>query len=403
MGGRVRVTAVSAEEAAGLLAARFVAPGSTGVQELLQLVVDAAAAAEATSSGIVTGQNAQQAQQQQQQQAWQGRSEGLAAALASVPERAAAVQLPALCPESFVPAVAGRLLDLLAAEGLSKAAQELQLEQGRAPRSTATAPPAAATAFAADVLARFCRRGHQQEVAAVLLACLRCDGGRVAPPAARLASEVVAAVQDSAALDRLLEAALKVAASTAPGNDSAEAQPTPPLDAAPAADPAARAAADALAALVPPAVWRARADARLQLTDKLLAQQQRRLLPLAALRGLLLFLRRQAPGGSPGEAAAASGVLADAAATVARVWGDRAAVQRLAPQHQAYLTAALCGGLQLLERRELERHPELLQLLLSGITARLDSPTQARALPISCLLPLLAAPLMRFCQGVRRC
>ena len=185
-------------------------------------------------------------------------------------------------------------------------------------------------------------------------------------------------------------------AAAAGGTAAAPGTAAVPLDASPQADPAAASTAAALARLVPPAVWQARADARLALTDKLLVQQQRRLPPLSALRGLLLYLQQQADlpagpsaadaseagsssgsGSGGGGGTSSGGLLADAAARVAQLWGDASAVQRLAPPQQAYLTAALCGSLALLSRQQLERHPQLLALLLSGITTRLDSPLQA--------------------------
>ncbi|PSC76828.1 telomere length regulation TEL2-like protein [Micractinium conductrix] len=185
---------------------------------------------------------------------------------------------------------------------------------------------------------------------------------------------------DSAALDRLLDAALRAAAAQATAE--AGGSPPPQLDAPPSADPAAAACAAVLTQLVPPAVWQARGDARLLLTDKLLVQQQRRLLPLAALRGLLLFLREQRESGSGGSdgsdgTGGSCSILADCAARVAQLWGDASAVQRLASPQQAYLTAALCGALALLSRQQLDAHPQLLPLLLSGTTNRLESPLQS--------------------------
>ena len=215
----------------------------------------------------------------------------------------------------------------------------------------------------------------------------------------------MAAMPDSTALGKLLEAVIKEAAAAAAAaaatalTAAPEAMPGPSplpstspqllrLDSPPAADPAAVAVAAALHALVPPAVWRDRADASLALSDRLLVQVQRRLPPLPALRGLLLFLRQQqhqdgaraAPAGAQASDDSGGGcdgeVLADAAALTAMAWGDAAAVQRLSPAQQAYLTAALCSSLALLERRQLDRHPRLLQLLLRGVTTRLDSPMQ---------------------------
>jgi telomere length regulation protein len=133
----------------------------------------------------------------------------------------------------------------------------------------------------------------------------------------------------------------------------------------------------------------------LALTDKLLLQLPRRLPPLSALRGLLLYLQQQEEllgstgadagseagiGSSSGGGAVASGgsLLADVAARVAQLWGDSSAVQRLAPPQQAYHTSALCGSLALLSRQQLDRQPQLLSALLAGITTRLDSPLHVR-------------------------
>ena len=365
-----------------MLAARFAAPGSPGVQQLLQHVVGLSAStlagAEATDEAGVGAAAAAAAEQQE---------EGLAAALASVPERAAAVELAALEPSAYVPAVTSQLLQLQE-ELLSQPQQRGQVTTAAdvepAATATAEAAPAAAAAagqaFVADVLARFCRRGHAAHVAPALLQQLRRDAQPGSPAA--VASDTLAAMPDSAALDRLLDAALRAAAAQATAE--AGGSPPPQLDAPPSADPAAAACAAVLTQLVPPAVWQARGDARLLLTDKLLVQQQRRLLPLAALRGLLLFLREQRESGSGGSdgsdgTGGSCSILADCAARVAQLWGDASAVQRLASPQQAYLTAALCGALALLSRQQLDAHPQLLPLLLSGTTNRLESPLQARA------------------------
>lgn len=374
--GRAKVTAVSADVAAGMLAARFAAPGSTGVRELVQHAQQAAVQAAAPRAAGAAGSNASQTAAAATD--WR-QEEGLAAALASIPERAAAVEQPQLSSEAYVPFVAQQLLGLVA-----------QQQQGCPPGDQAAAAAAAAaatTAFAADLLARFCRRGHAQHVAAVLLnSGLAAKAGEAGAAAAAAAASLIAAMPDSAAVDKLLEAALKEAAgaeavSAAAANGS---RPPLPLDAPPATDPVARTTAAALSRLVPPAVWWARADVRLALTDKLLLQLPRHLPSLSALRGLLLFLQQQAVqsgsvGESAGSEAGGSSLLADVAARVAQLWGDTSAVQRLAATQQAYLTAALCGSLALLSRQQLERHPQLLSGLLAGITTRLDSPLQVRS------------------------
>ncbi len=55
-------------------------------------------------------------------------------------------------------------------------------------------------------------------------------------------------------------------------------------------------------------------------------------------------------------------------------WGLEETLQRLPVQQQAYMTAALVQGLQLLGKEELERTPGLFSALLSGVSTRLDSP-----------------------------
>ena len=100
--------AVSADAAANMLAARFAAPGSTGVRELVQHVQQAAAeAAAAAAAAEGHGSDAAAAA------AAAGRQdEELASALASLPERAAAVEQPQLSPDAFVPSIAQQLLSL---------------------------------------------------------------------------------------------------------------------------------------------------------------------------------------------------------------------------------------------------------------------------------------------------
>lgn len=410
-GSHARVTAVSAEEAASLLAARFAAPGSSGIAGLLQHVACSAAAAAPAPAGAATAAGRDTAELAGPEAA-ERQEEELAAALASIPERAASVELAALSAGQFVPAVAGSLLQQLA---VLTAASSPAAQQGRAEPAAQPSAANAATAFVSDVFGRFCRRGHAAAAAEALLSAQPQGTG-----GSRLASSVLAAVPDAAGLEKLLEAVLKQAAAAAGATDSSSRPATLPLDANPREDQAAGACAAVLAALLPPAVWRSRADARLLLTDKLLVQQQRRLLPLPALRGLLLFLSQQASehGGSGGSLASGGGSsglrLPDVGAGVAQLWGDASAVQRLSAPHQAFLTAALCTCLALLSRRELDGHPKLLSLLLSGITTRLDSPllvsgpscTLGRPCRLTCTLP--AAPQLSVagadtCPPLRSC
>ena len=225
------MTAVSADEAAALLAARFAAPGSSGARELLQHVLTAV---------LVTADPQQQRAGEEE--------EGLAAALASVPERAAAVGLLQLQPGTFAPAVATQLIELLA----EQQKRQEQQEQGQQPWEEGATSGVGAT-FVADVLGRFCRRGHQQPVAAALLQCLQHGQQQAAA-----ASSIVAAMPDSAALDKLLEAVLKgaagvPAAAAATANGSQAARPLP-LDVSPADDPTAQAVAGILSSMLPPVV-----------------------------------------------------------------------------------------------------------------------------------------------------
>ncbi len=58
----------------------------------------------------------------------------------------------------------------------------------------------------------------------------------------------------------------------------------------------------------------------------------------------------------------------------AQAWGSEESIQRLPLQQQAYMTAALVQGLQLLGRKQLESTTGLFPALLTGVSARLDSP-----------------------------
>lgn len=59
---------------------------------------------------------------------------------------------------------------------------------------------------------------------------------------------------------------------------------------------------------------------------------------------------------------------------IEQAWGSEESIQRLPVQQQAYMTAALIQGLQLLGKRQLEHTPGLFPALLRGVSARLDSP-----------------------------
>ena len=58
----------------------------------------------------------------------------------------------------------------------------------------------------------------------------------------------------------------------------------------------------------------------------------------------------------------------------AQSWGSEESIQRLPLQQQAYMTAALSHSLELLGKEQLEATPGLFPALLSGVSARLDSP-----------------------------
>ncbi len=73
-----------------------------------------------------------------------------------------------------------------------------------------------------------------------------------------------------------------------------------------------------------------------------------------------------------------------------QAWGSEGSIQQLPVQQQAYMTAALIKCLQLLGREQLESTPGLFPALLTGVSARLDSPegplrqvTQASVLDLS--------------------
>ena len=349
-GGRLIVTSVSAEAACALLLQRFAAPGAEGLRELL---------------GCVLGSEAGSPAPQQQQQ----RVEGVAVALATLADRAEGSGFDELMPQRFVPLVTQRLLQLL-----QERRQDQQQQQGEGSATTAAA-------FVADVLGRLCRRGHAGFVAPSLLHLLRPPQGcGSAPVAAAAIQACVAGMQDSAALERLVESFVREAAGVAgAARDDADA--------------VARDCAAALAAMLPPATWAQRPDVRLLLGDKLLVQPQR-LLPAASLQALLLYLHQAGAVSNDGCA------LADAAARVAQLWGDRETVQLLGAPQQAYLTAALGGALRLLSNAELEAHPQLLQLLLSGISVRLDSPLLVRACGSGAARPYVERRACTGCSGI---
>eukprot|EP00887_Chlorella_sp_A99_P006750 scaffold3.g6750.t1 len=389
---RLLVTAVSADVAADLLAARFVAPASSGLRELLAHVRDAAAA-QARASSREAGAGAAAEPTSQAAGGYPQSTDSLAALLASLPDRAAALEAPALQPTAAVPTVVTQLISLL-----SEAAPAEQgcAGVGSASEGGGATNSMAAAAFVADVLGRLCRRGHAALAAAALWELLtapgsgagggspapRAEGGAAgaaatAVPSAAAAeaviSKVVALLDDSVALERLIEAFLRQAAAAA--SDAAAVQ--------------------ALSALLPPATWAARSDARLLLSQRLLTAPAR-LLSAAALRCVLLYLRgtgrtgadagaaaagaaaaetvvaggaaagaaahAAADAGAPGDASA----LAGAAAHAAQLWADKPSIQRLPLRQQAYLSTGLAGALSLLRRWELDAQPGLLSALLLG-------------------------------------
>ena len=58
----------------------------------------------------------------------------------------------------------------------------------------------------------------------------------------------------------------------------------------------------------------------------------------------------------------------------AQSWGSEESIQRLSVQQQAYMTAALIHCLEILGKEQLEATHGLFPALLSGVSARLDSP-----------------------------
>ena len=415
--GRALVTAVSADLAADFLAARLLVPGSRGLEDLLQHVVASAAVAEAGDGGSLHPAFSTPGCYQQS-------GEGLAALLASFPDRAASVQSPLLDPAAFVPAVVRELLTLLAAQEAGPSRQQQPAGSSAASRTplAATATAVAAT-YVGDVLVRLCRRGHASLVAATLWSLLAdCRAGPAdashaaavlaaseTSPAAAAANgtpstpsspiqadiaatitSTVGAIEDPVALERLVVAFLWQAAASTAADSTALA---------------------VLRTLLPPAAWAARADVRVLLSQQLLTQP-RLLLPAPALRCILSYLHQAAPAaavaaeaaratvsvgpavpdgvrlaGAPGTVAARSGtdsrsprgnVLAAAAAHVAQLWADLPSIQRLPLRQQAYLTAALAGALGLLPREVLDAQPGLLPTLLQGVSNRLESPEKVR-------------------------
>ncbi|CAL8463180.1 g2714 [Coccomyxa elongata] len=146
------VTAIAADTAAAILAERFALPGSTGVQEL---------AATCGTSGDGKGGSSNEPP-----------TAYLASLLASVPERAASTQLPALRPPAYIPQVVQHCMRMLSDGTLEPlkasiggvAAQEESAEDSRPAGGTISTPGS----FVGEVLARLCRRGHAQLVATSL-------------------------------------------------------------------------------------------------------------------------------------------------------------------------------------------------------------------------------------------
>ena len=83
----------------------------------------------------------------------------------------------------------------------------------------------------------------------------------------------------------------------------------------------------------------------------------------------------------------------------AQSWGSEESIQRLPVQQQAYMTAALTHSLDLLGKQQLEATPGLFPALLSGVSARLDSPEGPirREQNVNCCLRVPAAALLQPC------
>ncbi|CAL5229633.1 g12997 [Coccomyxa viridis] len=94
----------------------------------------------------------------------------------------------------------------------------------------------------------------------------------------------------------------------------------------------------------------------------------RRCVPPRQLEVLVKVLGRL-PGAEAGRSS-----LQQAAVHLAQAWGSEGSIQQLPVQQQAYMTAALIKCLQLLGREQLESTPGLFPALLTGVSARLDSP-----------------------------
>lgn len=458
-GGWVSITAVSAQVACELLQERFAAPGSPGLQQLLQSLVGRAGEA---------GDASQQRGEQQQAPQSGVAAEAAAAALASLPDRAAACEAPLLLPAAFVPRLVGQVLSWLQQLQQEEAASSLEQQTedrvasagGGSGEGTQGGAWLLGLQFAADLLSRLSRRGHAQLVAAALWEAMlpglqqqyRSQSGTAvaAGPASSgipeagedgmgpdassgdsvgmlaVAAVVVGSMADAGALDRLLEAFLRLLAaevaasgevdarssnsqateaSSGTGEASLAAAPSParPSEAgskgtagAPPEAISDSMALAALCALLPPGTCASRPDVRYALTDKLLTQ---RVLPGAALRWVIQYLdgvsscRSSSDSGSSSGsgcgteaegqpssqvAASAGDVLADVACQLARVWGDKTTIQRLPVRNQAYLTAGLRQSMEALGSQRFQGQPDLLPAVLAGVGARLDSPQQVR-------------------------
>ncbi|KAF6251595.1 hypothetical protein COO60DRAFT_606183 [Scenedesmus sp. NREL 46B-D3] len=338
------ITAVAADTAAELLAQRFAAPGSCGIQQLL-LSCDAA-----PQDAMSSAQQQQQKEegnnhQQQQRVAWSvmlpltaDQIEEAAQQLASIPDRAQQLpEVPALLqPASFVRQVLQQALQFISISMSSSSNLNVDsnggIGTGDAPTLHTAAPAAAvsgATALAARLMRKLLTRGHAKHVAAALLQMLACQPAAAAEPAAAaspvLAMQVVLLQLSShtAAAEKLLVQLLRqfgMAGQQLQGQQQQQQQ-------------------QQLKALLCPL---------LVLDPNLRAVAMHRLLlgrtlPASCLQLLLHVLASCQPTLVP---AAAIGL--------AQAWAEQHTCQNAAVQQQAYMTAALAACIELLPRDVLD-------------------------------------------------
>ncbi|EIE21374.1 hypothetical protein COCSUDRAFT_56593 [Coccomyxa subellipsoidea C-169] len=379
----VYVTAVAADTAAAILAERFALSGSTGIQAYHLVVQELAGSSGVSSDGANGGSLG-------------GDSTAyLASLLASVPERAASTQLPALRPSAYIPQVVEHCLRAISSKQASSQAKPPAQQETAEANSTGDTLVSKSAMFVGEVLARLSRRGHAQLVAAALWSTIlpksaSSQNGHApardavddisnessadsADASARLRSHAAASTsrapaapslapaksshsRDAAALEKLLEALLREAARILEAGDLREAD-------------LAQSAHTLKAVLNGPLL--ARSEVRYFLEDKAL---MRRTLPPGQMRLLVRLLDSL---GAPDQASSPDAplpVLQHVAVRLAQAWGQLETTQRLPVRQQAYMSAALVEIIACLGRAELEGTPGLFAALLSGVSTRLNSP-----------------------------